>query len=113
MQKTVPVLPALDMNETIIFYRDKLNFSIVNYGNYIIAYNKNAELHFFESGDKYLCKNSSCYILVNNIEDFYASLSAKDIISPDGQLQSKPWNMKEFSILDNNGNLLRFGEKIK
>ena len=110
MQKTIPVLPSLDMDKTISFYRDKLNFQIINHGNYVIAYNKNAELHFFESNDEYLCRNSGCFIAVNNIEDFYASLSAKDIISPDGKLESKPWNRKEFSILDNNGNLLRFGE---
>jgi len=111
MQKTVPILPALNMNETISFYRDMLNFHIVNYGNYIIASNQNAEIHFFKSNDAYLCNNSACYILVRNIEDFYAKLSAKDIILPNGKLESKPWNMKEFSILDNNGNMIRFGEK--
>jgi len=111
MQKTVPILPALNIQKTILFYRDKLNFTILNYGNYIVAYNKNAELHFYKSEDEYLCRNSGCYILVSNIEDFYASLSAKDLIRPDGKLEAKPWNMKEFSILDNNGNLIRFGEK--
>ena len=111
MQKTIPVLPALDIDATICFYRDKLDFNVVNYGNYLIATCKNAELHFFESKDEYLCRHSGCYIMVANIEDFYARLSSRDVIRPEGKLESKPWNRKEFSIVDNNGNNLRFGEK--
>lgn len=33
-------------------------------------------------------------------------------IHPNGSLETKPWGMKEFSLLDPNGTLLTFGEKI-
>lgn len=33
-------------------------------------------------------------------------------IHPNGSLETKPWGMKEFSLLDPNGTLLTFREKI-
>jgi hypothetical protein len=34
------------------------------------------------------------------------------IIHPEGTLTNKPWNMRQFSILDNSGNIIHFGEEI-
>ncbi len=49
----------------------------------------------------------------SNIEKFYDLLKSKDIkIHPNGKLETKPWNMKEFSLIDPDGTLLTFGEKI-
>ena len=108
--QAVPVLPALNIRETILFYEAKLGFSATDHGAYATMEHEGIRLHFFECHDKYLCQNSGCYIYVNNIEDLYARMSALDIIHPNGQLANKPWGMKEFCITDNNGNLLRFGE---
>jgi hypothetical protein len=33
-------------------------------------------------------------------------------VHPNGDLQIRPWKTKEFSILDNNGNIIHFGEDI-
>jgi len=111
MYKVAPILPALNINETICFYRDKLQFSIRIYANYFIAYTKYFEIHFYKTYDKYLCENASCYIMVTDIEDLYLHFSSLDIIKPDGKLETKAWGVKEFSIFDNNGNLLRFAER--
>lgn len=49
----------------------------------------------------------------NNIDKFFEQIKAKNIeIHPNGNLETKPWGMKEFSLLDPNGTLLSFGEKI-
>ncbi len=112
-QQAVPVLPALNIRETILFYETNLGFSACNYGSYVTMQNKGILLHFYKCTDKYLCAQSGCYIYVNNIEDFYVHLSALDIIHPSGKLTAMSWGMKEFSVIDNNGNLLRFGEAIR
>jgi len=109
-QQAVPVLPALSIKETMLFYETKLGFSGHDHGGYATMENNGTRLHFFECKDKYLCENSGCYIYTDNIEDLYARLSAFDIIHPDGKLESKAWGIKEFCVVDNNGNLLRFGE---
>ena len=49
--------------------------------------------------------------MVNNIEDLYGCFSGKEIINPDRRLEDKPWGTREFSIIDNNGNIIRFGQK--
>ena len=107
---TVPVLPALNIPETILFYESKLGFVAFNHGDYITMEKDGARLQFFQCNDKYICENSGCYIYVKNIEDLYAQLSVQDIIHPNGKLSGKAWGMREFCVLDNNGNLLRFGE---
>jgi len=112
-QQAVPVLPALNLPETILFYKNKLGFAADHHGDHVTMENKGIRLHFFECKDKYLCQNSGCYIYVNNIEDLYSRLSALDIIHPNGKLEEKTWGMKEFSVIDNNGNLLRFGEDTR
>ena len=110
IQKMIPVLPAINIKETIMFYESKLGFITHDHGGYITMKKDEAELHFFQCADKYLCENSGVYIRVNNIEDLQLELSAFEIIHPNGKLADKPWGIREFYILDNNGNLLRFGE---
>jgi hypothetical protein len=31
-------------------------------------------------------------------------------VHPNGKLENKPWGIRQFSILDNSGNILHFGE---
>ena len=108
--QTVPVLPALDLAQTILFYEAKLGFNAYNHGDYVTMEKDGARIHFFQCNDQYICENSGCYIYVKNIEDLYVRLSALDIIHPNGKLSDKAWGMREFCVLDNNRNLLRFGE---
>ena len=82
---------------------------------HLIATYNNSELHFFEF--KELLPEKSDFMLYlkisSNIEKFYDLLKSKDIkIHPNGKLETKPWNMKEFSLIDPDGTLLTFGEKI-
>ncbi|MGC4104583.1 VOC family protein [Ferruginibacter sp.] len=106
--KTIPVLPALNIQDTIMFYESKLGFKAFDQGGYVVMKKDHTELHFFQSSNKQLCENSCCFIKVSDIECFYTELSALEIIHLKGKLEDKPRGIKEFSIRDNNGNLLRF-----
>ncbi|UAY51495.1 bleomycin resistance protein [Ferruginibacter albus] len=108
--RSIPLLPTFNINKTIDFYEYKLGFTAHNYGTYLmLQYKKAAELHFFYTKDKTL--KSSCYLQVDNVEDLYASFSIKEILHPERMLQDTPWGTREFSIVDNNGNVIRFGQK--
>ena len=109
--KAVPVLPAVNISATIEFYKCKLGFTAKNFGNYAILKNKDAEIHVTMADSKAKFDPASCYIFVDNVEDLYADLGAKELIYPKGQLVKKPRGVKEFSIKDNNGNLIHFGQK--
>ncbi len=45
--------------------------------------------------------------LVKNIP--YAPIKS----DPNGKLQTMAWGMRQFSILDNSGNIIHFGQDIK
>jgi len=111
LKKAIPVLPAANITETINFYEAKLGFTGMNYGNYAVLKFKNTEIHLSMMTAKSGLLQNSCLILVENIEDMYTRYCAKGLIGLKGKLTDKPWGLKEFSIMDNNNNLVRFGEK--
>lgn len=111
IQKVIPVLPMLNTKETIKFYETYFGFSAVDIGGYLLMEKQGIQLHFFICSDEYLCANATCYICVSNIEDLYIELCGREIIQLKNKLEDKPWGRKEFAVLDNNGNTLRFVEE--
>jgi catechol 2,3-dioxygenase-like lactoylglutathione lyase family enzyme len=108
IQQIIPVLPALNIQDTIMFYESKLGFKAVDQGGYIVMKKNGTELHFFLSDDKKCCENSICNIKVTDIECLYIDLSALEVVTIKGTLKDKPAGIKEFCVRDNNGNLLKF-----
>ncbi len=106
--KIIPVLPAINIQDTIMFYESKLGFTALDQGGYVIMKKNTTELHFFLCSDRKLCENSRCYIKVSDIECLYADLTASGIVELKGKLEDRPGGIKEFSVKDNNGNLLKF-----
>jgi len=111
LRKAIPVLPVINVTETIYFFEAKLGFTAKNYGNYAVLKYENTEIHLSMNTAKQDHAISSCLILVTNIEDLYTRYCAKGLIGLTGKLTEKPWGLKEFTIVDNNHNLIRFGEK--
>jgi uncharacterized glyoxalase superfamily protein PhnB len=49
----------------------------------------------------------------SEIEKYYNKLQDLNVeIHPNGKLETKPWNQKEFAIVDPNGTLLTFGQSL-
>jgi uncharacterized glyoxalase superfamily protein PhnB len=111
LNKAIPVLPAADIRETLDFYEAKLGFTGTNYGSYGILKLKTIEIHLVMKTLRTSNVLSGCLIMVENIEDFYTAICAKGLIDLKNKLADKPWGTKEFTITDNNNNLIRFGEK--
>jgi|GEM_PF-1244512 len=109
--KAVPVLPAKNLNQTIQFYRDRLQFDATHYGDHLAVHVHGIAIHFVESTVPSGFQGAACCIYVRNIEDMYAYFSARDIIQPVQGLKDTWRRTKEFSITDNNGNKIRFLEK--
>ena len=97
------------------YYLHLLQFSeIADYGNYLILKKDDVELHFFEYKDLNPEENyGMIYIRVEDIEKLYQDFLDRNIpIHPNGKLETKPWNQKEFSVLDPDCSLLTFGERV-
>jgi len=110
LQKISPILPTTNIDATEMFYKSKLNFETLRKADWLVVFNTNIEIHFYKTSDRYLCEQTSFFIFVNNIQDLFSQLSAKDIILPEGGLNNNQWGRMEFEVIDNNGIRLRYVE---
>lgn len=112
-----PKLPMRDKEVTKDYYLNKLGFQLFGdntFDNYLMVYKDNIQIHFFEFKDLNPNENyGQVYIRTKNVGKFYQTLlDSKVSIHPSGQLETKPWGQREFSLLDPDKNLLTFGESI-
>lgn len=116
----VPTLPAKDMDATIAFY-SPLGFEAVyrtpDPEGYVILRRISVELQFFFWPDLDPATNyNGCYLRVSDVDRFYrdfanARLPARGIPSLGG-IEKKFFGMREFRLVDVNGNLVRVGETL-
>ena len=66
------------------------------------------EIHFWVTDDKRLADNTSCYIRGGQVVALYDEYKAREVPRLT-EFTVRPWNMKEFYVIDPHGNLLRFG----
>lgn len=110
----IPKLPFIEKQKTIDFY-NQLGFTLASdFGDYLIMHSGQAELHFFSYATLQPAQSDfMIYLRVTEIDLLYDSFRKKNItIHPNGPLEEKPWNQKEFAIIDPNGTLLTFGQPV-
>ncbi len=110
-----PKLPMRSKKATKDYYVNKLGFAeIGDYDGYLMIKKDAIEIHFFEFKDLNPHENyGQVYIRTDTIDLLYQTLlDTKVSIHPNGQLETKPWGQREFSLLDPDKNLLTFGESI-
>lgn len=111
--RTIPVLASLDIHKTEAFYKEKLGFEMLNnYGNYLVMQRGEMMLHFVACDDKYIAENTSCYVYLQGIDELYAEYEAAGVVHPNGKLQDQFYGLRDFSILDGDGNLIKFGQRL-
>lgn len=115
--RAIPTLPSRSLTNTIRFYH-ALGFSAKSFepdNPYAILRRGDIEIHFFSHPDlNPAASHAGCYIRVSDADVLYqhfqaAALPSKGIPRIDA-LQDKPWGMREFAIVDEDGNLLRIGQ---
>lgn len=112
-----PKLPMRDKSATREFYIEKLGFKefgSADYEGYLMVEKDSIQIHFFEYKELIPTKNyGQVYVRANGIDELYQlALDKKLSIPQAGHLQVKPWQMKEFSLLDPDSNLLTFGQNL-
>ncbi|MES2656645.1 MAG: VOC family protein [Bacteroidota bacterium] len=112
-----PKLPMRDKAITKDFYLNKLGFKefgSADFDGYLMVGKDNIQIHFFEFKTLDPKENyGQVYVRTNSIDSLYQEmLDNKVEIHPNGHLLTKPWQQKEFSILDPDNNLLTFGQSL-
>ena len=115
----IPILPSRSVNDTLAFFR-RLGFDGKIWGDpyfYAILRRDTVELHFFTHAELRPAESSAgCYIRVADVESIYRAFALAELprrgIPRQDALEDKPWGMREFSIVDPDGNLLRIGQTL-
>jgi hypothetical protein len=115
----IPILPSRSVNDTLAFFR-RLGFDGKIWGepySYGILRRGTVELHFFTQEDLRPAESASgCYIRVSDVETIYQAFALAGLpregIPRQDSLEDKPWGMREFAIVDPDGNLLRIGQPL-
>lgn len=117
----MPILPSRDLRRTLEFY-ETLGFA--NRGaapetwDYLIVGRGGVELHFFADQDvDPLTTSSGCYVFVDDAQALYEEWVR--VLVPDAATGSRvvapvdtDYGLREFAIVDRDGNLLRVGSPL-
>jgi catechol 2,3-dioxygenase-like lactoylglutathione lyase family enzyme len=114
------MLPSRSVNATTEFYQ-RLGFVGGPHSfnsEYAILRRGAIELHFFTHKELVPAESSAgCYIRVLDVETMYQAFSVNNLprsgIPRMEPLEDKPWGLREFAIVDPDGNLLRIGQIIQ
>ena len=118
-QALSPILWTKNLKETISFYEKVLGFkSRSNFPNFVALCRDNAEIMFViptgEPNDADFFPKpiltGSIYIFTQNVNELWEAVKDKATIK--SPLCDREYMMRDFSILDNNGYEIVFGEDI-
>jgi hypothetical protein len=107
--RAIPNLPSMDLGRTLEFCSAKLGMNVMGrYEDFIIVERDGVALHFWLCEDPKLAENCSCYFIVEGIERPFKEL-AERAVEFRYLLRLQPYGMKEFMVIDPDGNAIRFG----
>jgi uncharacterized glyoxalase superfamily protein PhnB len=107
----VPVIPVTNTAEAIAFYLDKLGFDLAFEAgpDYAGVTRLGAELHLDGVLDA-AAGEVSVRITTLGIDALYAELEPQGVIHPEEPLETKPWGLRQFSVVDLDGNRITFAQ---
>lgn len=113
----IPILPSRSLEKTLAFYA-RLGFEgEIVAAEYAIVTHGPVEIHFFaHPGVQPDASFAGCYVRVGAVDAVFdrfrqAGLPGRGIPRMD-VLENKPWGMREFAVVDEDGNLMRIGQEI-
>ncbi len=115
----IPILPSRSVSDTAAFYR-RLGFEGGAHefdSGYAILKRGSVEIHFFTHKELVPAESSAgCYIRVTDVDSFHHACASSRLprtgIPRMDALENKPWGLREFAIVDPDGNLVRIGQII-
>jgi catechol 2,3-dioxygenase-like lactoylglutathione lyase family enzyme len=114
-----PILPSRDLAATNAFY-EQLGFEQGTFfpGEYLIVRRGTVWLHFFHSLDVDPWSSSAgCYVYVSDADALYSEYAAlglpgEGIPRLHGPPGDSDYGMREFAVVDPDGNLVRIGSRL-
>ena len=118
VDKSIPVFPSRSLKATIKFY-ERLGFAGVPLASdtYAILTPGDLEVHFFPHPDLKPEKCfAGCYMRVTEVDTLRTAFEPAGRPSTGiarlERVKNKPWKMREFALIDEDGNLVKFGKAL-
>ncbi len=114
---SIPILPSRSLPDTLAFY-NRLGFEGKILGecdSYAILTRGTVEIHFFRHPDLRPAEShAGCYVRVADVDTMHGAMAAAGLpgrgIPRLDRVSDKPWGMREFGLVDPDGNLVRIGQ---
>ena len=106
----VPIFPARDVPAAQAWYREVLGVDVnwIWKDDFGSVGQDHVELFFYESAEP---QPGMCFVFDDDVDALHARAAERgaEIVGP---LEDKAWNVREFSVRDPNGNVLRIGTSV-
>lgn len=114
----IPMLPSTNLDTTERFY-GVLGFErAARHPDYMVLLLGDLELHFAWLGDDPEmtldphANFAGCYLRVENADLLHEAWSQTPAAERMDEIEDKPWGLREFHLVDPDGNLLRIGHLL-
>lgn len=113
LRSAVPIIPARATDALAGWYRDELGFAVVHVEEaYGIVERDDVQVHFWgPSGIPPEESSAMIRIGVEGLDALHDRCAERGIVHPNGGLGRRPWGLREFAVLDGDGNLVTFFEQ--
>jgi catechol 2,3-dioxygenase-like lactoylglutathione lyase family enzyme len=108
--KAIPILPSADLNRTVEFYRTLGMVDIKRYEGYLLMQAGPVELHFSSIGG--MPTPGEAFIHVRDAGMLWKQLKSQGA-SGLGPVEDQPYGLREFVVVDPDGNKIRVGSPIQ
>ena len=111
LSRALPVLPVQEIKGATAFYRDVLGFELAfEMADYAGVCRGPVELHLDATAP--VTSPVSARIDTIGVDALYEQIEPSGVVKPDERLETKPWGLRQFSVLDPSGNRITFAERV-
>jgi catechol 2,3-dioxygenase-like lactoylglutathione lyase family enzyme len=111
---TVPVLNVSSLERSLAFYHDRLGFETAfNIGTYAGVRRGALTIHLAGADPEFSARPTCCRFHIHGVDKLYAELKPQGVVKPDEELATWPHGMRQFSVLDLDGNRITFAEPVR
>ena len=112
LRKTLPMMPHQDIARGIAHYRDVLGFKINYAQDDLGVMDRDSVSLLIVPRDDAQKGFGGCYVYVEDVDTLYEELVRKgaDVKS---EPESHPWGLRDFCVLDGEGNEITFGQTFE
>ena len=126
----IPALPVTDQERSTSFYCDKLGFAVAFQNEGFTKLQCDAvEIHLWVANDErwrtrdgtdpvvsgaesFIAGTHSCRIGIEGVAELYRDVQSLGIVHGNAHLQDTHFGTREFGVLDPDGNLITFFERL-